>query len=81
MVLASSIKLSEVFDFSTTVDGETVSTGFTSSKQSDWGTGTEITYYNANGGIVGREQSYSFEFEDYRGNAVTQTGKTYFDDD
>ena len=30
---------------------------------------------------MGREQSYSFEFEDYRGNAVTQTGKTYFDDD
>ena len=79
VVVAGDIKLSDLYNFTASVNGASVTAGYYSSEVSTWGdSGTEYTYFNAAGAIVGRKSEYSFTFTDHESNSVTQTGETYF---
>jgi len=77
-VVAGDIKLSDLYNFTANVNDVATTAGYYASEASSWGGGTETTYFNAAGGIVGRKSEYSFSV-DYGDGAVTQTGASFFD--
>jgi hypothetical protein len=74
--LATGIKLSDVFDFA--VSGVTTPTGYSQTKSHDYGGGTETIYYNQNGEIVGRANSFEQtpDQQDYTPPLVFSRGET-----
>ena len=75
-VVSGSIKLSDLYNFKTTVDGAEVLKGYSESKDKSYGDGKEITYYNAAGEIIGRVDEFGFEDSNFKSE-----GKAYFDGD